>query len=140
MRHLTPDLIPDFEDHLQRIQTAKKQTDAILSTVAPGYADAETVIRAAWESIFDQLCNKDTAPTELSQLNTLAGIIQKLMSSLSQIKTLEMKLHEHAMKEQTFKQKLESAKQTGEQSSLNKEPRGLTPEALKRIEEELNLL
>lgn len=138
MRHLTPDIIPDFEDHLKRIETAKNQTDAILATVAPGYADAETVIRAAWESIFDQLCNKDTAPRDLAEFNKLAGIIQKLMSSLSQIKTLEMKLHEHAMKEQTFKQKQEISKEMNKSS--NTEPRGLTPEALERIEEELNLL
>ncbi|MDX8416193.1 hypothetical protein [Intestinicryptomonas porci] len=68
----------DFSAHLKRIKAAKKLADKAScgkSTIA------EATIEAAWELLFDFFCRTPSENFELSDLNTLSGVIHKLVSS-----------------------------------------------------------
>lgn len=126
----------NFQKHREQIARAREKTDALLSELSPGHGTARDVIEGAWQLVFDLLCTLDNA--DLSELNTLSGIIQRLMSSNTHIKSLEIKLREDVRKEEEFierKQQLEDNIRRAREAS-----EGITAETLERIEAQLKLL
>ena len=63
----------DFSAHLKRIKAAKKLADKA--------SCGKSTIEAAWELLFDFFCRTPSENFELSDLNTLSGVIHKLVSS-----------------------------------------------------------
>ena len=66
-----------FNEHLERIKLAKQECDSIASHIPLDVRSAS--IALLWEIVFDTLCNSNEL--EISDFNTIAGIIQKLASS-----------------------------------------------------------
>ncbi|MGE9296378.1 MAG: hypothetical protein ACQKBV_08855 [Puniceicoccales bacterium] len=109
-----------------------KQT---LAQACPIDEAAEASLAVAWERVFDCLC-EHAAPT-IAECNTLSGIIQKLSSAQSSLKTLalkvresELKQHEHEAKRAQLEKAVAAAKRAP----------GLTAETLAEIEQRLNLM
>lgn len=103
----------NFSEHLKRIKSAKKFADK----AACGKSTmAEATIEAAWELLFDFFCRTPSENFELSDLNTLSGVIHKLVSS------------ENGAKPKNSAQS--EAKPAGE----------ITEEVLRKIEKKLKLL
>ncbi len=102
-----------FAEHIERIKSAKSLSDSVVSRV-PLNARAASVA-LLWEIVFDILCN--SSELDISDFNTVAGIIQKLASSrVSEIPTSDFV-----------------------RVSDNRDI-GLSPETLAKIEEQLKLL
>ncbi|WOO41173.1 hypothetical protein [Rubellicoccus peritrichatus] len=88
---------------LDRQQAARRRTEVMLEAICPGHNAADASVAIAWEKIFDHLC--DNPSFETSELNTVAGIIQKLSGAYNQIKSLELKLREQELKEVEHEEK-----------------------------------
>lgn len=125
-------LSKEFLDYLQSIRIAKFQADSLLDVLAPGHAMAEASIGVVWESVFKYLCDmpKQTQDMDVGVLNTLSGILQKLMSSLSQLRTIENKIKDAADDSPL-------AKQAAAAIELKQ---GISLETLRTIESKLKLL
>lgn len=121
-----------FDGHLDKLRNARRRTERMLETLCPGHNAADASLELAWELIFDLICDQEA--NDLSGANTLASVIQKLMSAFSQIKNLELKVADQLAREE--KQKREAME---ELKQANPE-RGLTEETLREIERKLNLL
>ncbi len=106
---------PAFAKHVEKISKARKKADEIIKT-SDICSDA---LNAAWEAVFDWLCQSKTCGADLSDLNTAAGIIQKLASSKN-----------------ALKKSSEDDSSSGGQNS----GRRLTPDELDELESELKLL
>lgn len=100
----------DFAAHLRRIRAAKRKADELLDSQTPLDAP-EASLALVWEIVFDRLCS--AADAELSEVGTLAGIVQKLFST-------------------DAKRKCEAKPKTATD--------GISPEVLCKIEEKLKLL
>ncbi len=100
----------DFAAHLRRIRAAKRKADELLDSQTPLDAP-EASLALVWEIVFDRLCS--AADAELSEVGTLAGIVQKLFST-------------------DAKRKCEAKPKTATD--------GISPEVLRKIEEKLKLL
>lgn len=100
----------DFAAHLRRIRAAKRKADELLDSQTPLDAP-EASLALVWEIVFDRLCS--AADAELSEVGTLAGIVQKLFST-------------------DAKRKCEAKPKTATD--------GISPEVLRKIEEKLRLL
>ena len=100
----------DFAAHLRRIRAAKRKADELLDSQTPLDAP-EASLALVWEIVFDRLCS--AADAELSEVGTLAGIVQKLFST-------------------DAKRKCEAKPKTATD--------GIPPEVLRKIEEKLKLL
>lgn len=100
----------DFSAHLRRIRAAKRKADELLDSQTPLDAP-EASLALVWEIVFDRLCS--AADAELSEVGTLAGIVQKLFST-------------------DAKRKCEAKPKTATD--------GISPEVLRKIEEKLKLL
>lgn len=100
----------DFAAHLRRIRAAKRKADELLDSQTPLDAP-EASLALVWEIVFDRLCS--VADAELSEIGTLAGIVQKLFST-------------------DAKRKCEAKPKTATD--------GISPEVLRKIEEKLKLL
>lgn len=81
----------DFSGHLKRIKDAKNLADKATSETS---SIAEATIEAAWELLFDFFCRTPSENFELSDLNTLSGVIHKLVSSENGAKSKSEKLSE----------------------------------------------
>lgn len=123
---------PSFNHFLENIRTAKYQADQLVELVMPGHEMAEASMAIIWESLFHHLCHikKDAEPLDASTLNTLAGILQKLMSSFNQLRTIESKLRDHT----TLNENQDHT------SSALKKTQGLTLDTIKAIEAQFNIL
>ena len=94
-------------------------------------------MEAAWDLVFQTLGNEGGVEDKLPTMNTLASIIQKLMSASSQIKNLELKVRDQERSEEDRQvHKAEILK------ALNKAKASdsLTGNTLSEIEQLLNLL
>lgn len=100
----------DFAAHLRRIRAAKRKADELLDSQTPLDAP-EASLALVWEIVFDRLCS--AADAELSEVGTLAGIVQKLFST-------------------DAKRRCEAKPKTATD--------GISPEVLRKIEEKLKLL
>ena len=108
----------EFSSHLKTIRKAKERTKSFTKIWKSSYKAAESTLKIVWEQVFDYLCANPSASIE--DLTKIAGIIHKLTACFSQIKTLEQK-SEDASKQDTSSE-------------------SLSPDVLKQIEHELNLL
>lgn len=100
----------DFAAHLRRIRAAKHKADELLDSQTPLDAP-EASLALVWEIVFDRLCS--AADAELSEVGTLAGIVQKLFST-------------------DAKRRCEAKPKASTD--------GISPEVLRKIEEKLKLL
>jgi len=117
-----------LEAHLVRLRAGRRRTERLLEVLCPGHTAADASVSVAWEKLFDVLC--DMPPGEPAELNTLAGIIQKLSGAYNQIKGLEIKLRELEQKEAELAAK---GQPTGKNITID-------PEVLAGIEQQLGLL
>ena len=102
-----------FDEHLERIKLAKQQCDEFALNTSLDVRSASVAL--LWEIVFDTLCN--CADLEISDFNTIAGIIQKLASARVQ----------------------DIPTSTCEQVGTNSEV-VISPEILAKIEQQLKLL
>jgi hypothetical protein len=79
----------DFQQHLKRISLAKKRAEEILSVWSPSDDATIASVAFAWERIFDTLCNSDDI--SVADLNTIAGVIQKLSAMKLEKSTVDSK-------------------------------------------------
>ena len=107
----------EFSEHLKRLQKARSLADKAAKKSASGATAAEAAIGAAWEFLFDFFCRTPAEELELSDLNTLSGVIHKLVSSESGAKA--------------------NAKKDAE---ISPQKGGITSEKLRQIEQKLKLL
>ena len=103
-----------FSEHLERIKSAKQQCDMLAINSPLDVRSAS--ITLLWEIVFDTLCNHNEL--EISDFNTIAGIIQKLASSRVQ----------------------EIPSASAEQSQNANSDFSISPEILAKIEQQLKLL
>jgi hypothetical protein len=120
---------PAFNAFLEQIRMAKYRADQLIELVMPGHEMAEASMAIIWEALFTHLCELQKEPEGLdtSTLNTLAGILQKLMSSFNQLRTLECKLRDTTQEE-------------AQAGSAIQKAQGLTLETIKAIETQFNIL
>ncbi len=75
-----------FSAHIERIKEAKELSDSVSAKIPLDTRAASVAL--LWEIVFDVLCN--SAELDISDFNTVAGIIQKLASArVSEIPTSE---------------------------------------------------
>lgn len=113
----------------------RQQTQRELEAANPGHQAATGSIALAWQALHDRL--RHDPDLDLKDLNILSAVIHKLVGAFTQLKAIELKIHDNEIKQAEFearKQKLEQAIRDAAQ------PRGLTPELLRDIERQLNLL
>ncbi len=103
-----------FASHLKRIREAKLRADEMSRNAVLDTQQASMAL--LWEMVFDILCN--CGEISLADFNALAGVVQKLSSAKPR-------------STQTV-----DAGASGERAS----PKGLSEEALARIEEQLKML
>jgi len=128
---------PTFIHHLSHLKKSKNEADKVLETLSPGHNAAEASIAICWELVFDHFCNDQAQTYSISDLNTLSAVIHKLITSNTQIKTLEHKIQDqHHKLEERDRVKEELRKQLEQNSG----ERGLSAETLALIEEQLRLL
>lgn len=129
-----------FQNHLDGIRRSKRNADSVLETLSPGHNAAEASIALAWELVFDHFCTTPQGEHTLSDLNTISAIIHKLITSNTQIKTLEHKIQDQQYKLEERQRAAQALKDQIEKERRSSEAGGLTPETLARIEAQLNLL
>ena len=71
---------PKFYAHLKKLNAARRQTAEIIERHTKGGNMAEAALAVAWELLFDYFAKNASKGLDLSELNTLAGVIQKLSS------------------------------------------------------------
>lgn len=71
-------IAPAFGAHLERIRAAKERADALVDSEISLEAP-EASLALLWEIVFDRLCAAGDA--DVSEVGTLAGIVQKLFSA-----------------------------------------------------------
>jgi hypothetical protein len=106
---------------IEKFKSVKARANVLVEMVAPGHEMAEASIAILWESFFSLLCD-DSAREDLldvSQLNAVAGVFEKLMRGFSQLRTLEKKAREEAS--------------TGMDQ-------GFDPQALEEVEKRFNII
>ncbi len=125
-------LTENFKIFLESIRVAKYKADKLIELIVPGHEMAEASIAIVWEAFFTHLCELKDAPETLdaSTLNTLAGVLQKLMSSFTHLRALDAKLREAEDGTPAAKKAAAALKATT----------GLTSETLREIESRLSLL
>ncbi len=106
----------NFCAHLEKIKSASAHTKKLIEKSLNEGKTAQASIAAAWELVFDFFCSQKSASFELSELNTLSGIIHKLVASDLAVRSGELKFSE------------------------KKSKGGLSESGLKEIEEKLKLL
>ena len=109
--------LSEFSSHLKRLKKARRLADSAAKKSGGCATVAEVTIEAAWELLFDFFCRTPACELELSDLNTLSGVIHKLVSSESGAKANAQKFGEFRA-------------QSG----------GITGEKLRQIEQKLKLL
>lgn len=114
---------------LEKLQASRRRTEVLLEAVCPGHNAADASVAVAWEKIFEHLCDNQTFET--SELNTIAGVIQKLSGAYNQIKSLEIKLREQELKESERDEKKRG-------SILSKTT--IDPELITHIESQIKML
>ncbi len=123
----------NFKAYLSLIRQAKYKADQLIELIAPGHEMAEASLAIVWEAFFTHLCSLTSeTPEEIdsSVLNTLASILQKLMSSFGQLRTLEAKICEGKEASLASKKAAEALRESN----------GIRKETLREIETRLNLL
>lgn len=112
-----------FAQHIDRIKSTKASIDKLAAEISDKNIAAAS-LACLWESFFDILFNEEGIT--ISDLNTLTGVIQKLISSDNQINekssTLQSVLSEHELAIERLRTMKLSAKN------------------IKRLEEQLRLL
>lgn len=132
-----------FDHHLAHLRKASEQAGRVMESICPGHRSARESMSLAWDYLFDMLKHDQANPNrDLPDINTLASIIQKLMSASSQIKTLELKVRDQQVKEEDREaHKREVVQSLNElKTQLTQPERGLTKATLREIERKLNLL
>lgn len=71
-------IAPAFGAHLERIRAAKGRADVLVDSEISLEAP-EASLALLWEIVFDRLCAAGDA--DVSEVGTLAGIVQKLFSA-----------------------------------------------------------
>lgn len=71
-------IAPAFGAHIERIRAAKERADALVDSEISLEAP-EASLALLWEIVFDRLCAAGDA--DVSEVGTLAGIVQKLFSA-----------------------------------------------------------
>ncbi len=107
---------PKFYAHLKKLNAARRRTAETIEKYSQEGRMAEAAVSVAWELLFDFFAKNASKGLELSELNTLAGVIQKLASG--EIKSLSTKAAEQAKSPES----------------------GLSEEGVRRIEQMLKLL
>lgn len=107
---------PKFYAHLKKLNAARRRTAETIEKYSLEGRMAEAAVSVAWELLFDFFAKNAAKGLELSELNTLAGVIQKLASG--EIKSLSTKAAEQAKSPES----------------------GLSEEGVRRIEQMLKLL
>lgn len=118
-----------------RLAQIRQETQRQLESTNPGHTAAQGSIALAWQSLHDRL--RHDPDLDLKDLNILSAVIHKLVGAFTQLKSIELKIHDNEIKQAEFesrKQQLEQAIRTAAK------PQGLTPELLREIEQKLNLL
>lgn len=119
-------------DHLIHI---RREAEQLFEAACPGHHAAQGSIALAWKVLHELLNN--SSGLDIRDLNTLSAIIHKLVTAFTQLKSVELKIHDSEIKRAEFemrKKQLEDALKSAAQ------PGGLTPEILREIERRLNLL
>lgn len=127
-----PELPINFKNYLEHIARSREKADAVLK-IEDLDSFWSAALMLAWERLFDALANEEDM-----KITDISSIIQRLMSSNTARKTLEIKQIELEEKIEEREQSKNKLKQTIENAKNSQE--GLTTEFLKQIEEELNLL
>lgn len=80
-----------FAEHVENIERARRQSEELMEEcAAPGKTPHE-VLKMAWEIVFDFFYRAKSGTVEISELNTLAGIVQKLVSSSGHLAAADSK-------------------------------------------------
>ena len=111
-----------FSQHIERIKSTKRSLDKLTADMADKNI-ASASIACMWESFFDILFNSEGLT--ISDLNTMSGVIQKLISSDNQLSENGLSQWQIAEKELALKN-LSAIK--------------LSAKNIKQVEEQLKLI
>ena len=119
---------------IKKLRNSKLITNQILDVINPGHNEAEATLAICWEALFNFFCQ--SKELDLASLNTLSSIIHKLTTSVTQIKSLEIKTRELHIKES-------SVNKANHSSFSNKNNKGtsLVPlDVFNEVQQQLKLL
>ena len=80
-----------FTEHVEKIERAKTLGAEIISENLSHAKTPQVVLDMAWEIVFDFFYRAKNGAVEISELNTLSGIVQKLVSSGEHLLAAEIK-------------------------------------------------
>ncbi|MEO0796521.1 MAG: hypothetical protein AAFX93_15230 [Verrucomicrobiota bacterium] len=111
------------------------ETEQMLELTCPGYSAATDSINRAWEAL--RHCFVHDPKPDTTELASLVAILQKLSASLVQLKSVEFKFREGAIKHGEYSMKKHQFDQTHQPKD---DESGIPPATLREIERRLNLL
>ena len=82
----------EFVEHVEKIERAKTLGAELISENVCREKTPQAVLNMAWEIVFDFFYRAKNEAMEISDLNTLSGIVQKLVSSGGHLLTSESKM------------------------------------------------
>jgi hypothetical protein len=136
-----PSVARAFEKHLERLRNTTAVTREIMGKVAPGLDPASASLATVWDMVFSFLVENEDEALDVGELNTLAGLIQKLWSCQNQLTSLEIKIREDSRKDEEFALKIQQLRKLVAESVGGPDSgKGISPATLERIERELKLL
>ncbi len=69
-----------FDDYISKMKKAKASSEELIAPYAKE-DKSSIVINLIWDAIFDYFCRSDKEEISPTNLNTLAGVVQKLLAS-----------------------------------------------------------
>ena len=89
----------EFASHLKRLKRARRLADKASKKSDKTSTMAEATIEAAWELLFDLFYRTEPRKFGLADLNTLSGVIHKLVASECGAKANALKFEAQAPRE-----------------------------------------
>lgn len=102
----------NFETHLEEIKEASAKSLSLIKENISAKQIPQATLSLAWEIVFDIFLKAKERELEAGELNTLSGVLQKLVSAQNSVKSADE----------------------------NKSARGLSEDAIREIEAKLKLL
>ena len=123
-----------FDEHLERLRDARRQTDEAVRLLGKAHKHANEALALTWQFVFDHLTRCRGAEPELADLNTISGVIFKLAQSAHRLKTMEHDTRDYEEQLSAHRAAAERARNV-----LAQNP-GLPPELREQLEQELNVM
>jgi hypothetical protein len=125
---------PPFDEHLVKLRDARRQTDEAVRLLGRAHKHANDALALTWQFVYDHLTRCRGEEPELADINTVSGVIFRLVQSAQRMKSMEQDTRDY---EEQFSARHAAAERA---RAILKENPGLPPDLRDQLERELNLL